>query len=106
MDMSQGGLRLGSTGSGFDEEDAGREGGGASALPAPILTPEGARQLSALMDGVVHEFTGMVCCFTLPNTLQGLPVALLQPMTSDLRKPQSGCCEVRRLRWWPSSTSC
>lgn len=66
MDMSQGGLRLGSTGSGFDEEDAGREGGGAAALPAPILTPEGARQLSALMDGVVHEFTGMVCCLTLP----------------------------------------
>ena len=86
MDMSQGGLRIGSTGSGFDEEDAGREGGGGAVLPAPILTPEGARQLSALMDGVVHEFTGMVCCFMLPQTLQGLTAALSQPLTSGLHK--------------------
>ena len=45
--------------SAFDEEDAAEE-GGEPALPAPILTPEGARQLSALMDGVVHDFMGMV----------------------------------------------
>jgi len=45
--------------SAFDEADAAEEGGEA-ALPAPILTPEGARQLSALMDGVVHDFMGMV----------------------------------------------
>ena len=72
MDTSQGGLHLGSTGSGFDEEDAGREGGSGAALPAPVLTPEGARQLSALMDGIVHEFMGMVGCFTLPIPCSGV----------------------------------
>ena len=41
------------------EEDQPQE-DSAPALPAPILTPEGSRQLSALMDGVVHDFMGMV----------------------------------------------
>lgn len=59
MDLSQAGLRYGSTGGGFGGEDGEEEDGGA-ALPAPILTPEGARQVSALMDGVVHDFMGMV----------------------------------------------
>lgn len=59
MDDSLAGSRLGYTGGAFDQEYADPE-GGAAALPAPILTPEGARQLSLLMDGVVHDFMGMV----------------------------------------------
>ena len=45
-----------------EEEEEPQQEDSAPALPAPILTPEGSRQLSALMDGVVHDFMGMVCC--------------------------------------------
>ena len=43
-----------------EEEEEPHQEESAPALPAPVLTPEGARQLSALMDGVVHDFMGMV----------------------------------------------
>lgn len=31
------------------------------ALPPMVLTPEGARQLNALTDGIVHDLLGLVC---------------------------------------------
>ena len=59
-DKSHSGLEHASSVFEEEEEDEPPQEDSAPALPAPILTPEGARQLSALMDGVVHDFMGMV----------------------------------------------
>ena len=66
MDKSHGAPER--TSSVFEEEDEDEPPQEDSvALPAPILTLEGARQLSALMDGVVHDFMGMVRHLCGPN---------------------------------------
>lgn len=81
MDRSHGALeRASSVFEEDDEEEEPQQEDSAPALPAPILTPEGARQLSALMDGVVHDFMGMVrrlhlgCAPVKPCDCEGAPV--------------------------------
>ncbi|CAL5219240.1 g1034 [Coccomyxa viridis] len=56
-----------------EEEDQPQE-DSAPALPAPILTPEGSRQLSALMDGVVHDFMGMMEMVSKQHQLLAMPM--------------------------------
>lgn len=101
-------------GGGADEElqpdGAGEEGmDGEAAMPPAVLTPEGVRQLGALMDGIEHDFLSMVRRSSCIHSSASSPFKESQPVHNladgacsfHVRWMSCGCQQSESEAWHP-----